>query len=113
MGNDKETTKWTTADEALLIQTLALEKSKGNWGDNNPKPVAFTACEVALAGSECASGGIAKGVPAIKSQWQRVCIIWASILSSNKNVSSSSKSMTLSKSSVACQVLVGMMTTRW
>ena len=75
MGNDKEKTKWTSADKALLVETLAKEKAKGNWGDNNPKPVAFTACEVALAGSESISGGIAKGIQAIKSRWQRVCAL--------------------------------------
>jgi hypothetical protein len=67
MGNDKEKTRWTSADEALLIETLAREKAKGNWGDNNPKPMAFTSCEVALAGSESVSGSIAKGIQAIKS----------------------------------------------
>lgn len=75
MGNDKEKTKWTSADEALLVETLARERSKGNWGDNNPKPSAFTACEVALAGSERISGGVPKCIQTIKSRWQRVRII--------------------------------------
>jgi hypothetical protein len=74
MGNDKEKTKWTTADEAILVETLAKERAKGHWGDNNPKPVAFTACETALAGSERISGGCPKGIQAIKSRWQRVCV---------------------------------------
>jgi hypothetical protein len=72
MGNDKEKTKWTSADEALLIEVLTREKAKGTWGDNNPKPIAFTACETALAGSEAVSGGSVKGIQAIKSRWQRV-----------------------------------------
>src|ERR1700731_3056430 len=67
MRNDKETTRWTSADEALLVKTLAREKAKGNWGDNNLKPVAFTACKVALAGSESILGGITKEIQAIKS----------------------------------------------
>jgi len=68
----KGSTKWTAADEATLVETLIKEKRKANWGDNNPKPVAFTAVEVALAGSELVSGGAPKGVAAIKSRWQRV-----------------------------------------
>ena len=69
---DKTSTKWTVADEALLIETLIKQKLTGNWGDNNPKPVAWTACENALVGSEEVSGGSTKTVPAIKSCWQWV-----------------------------------------
>jgi hypothetical protein len=69
---DKTSTKWTAAAEALLVETLIKQKLTGNWGDNNPKPVAWTACENALAGSEEASGGCPKTVVAIKSRWQRV-----------------------------------------
>ena len=75
MGNDKEKTRWTSADEVLLVETLAREKAKGNWGNNSPKPVVFTACEVALAGRGSVSGGTAKGIQAIKSRWQRVCAL--------------------------------------
>ena len=60
-------------DEATLVETLVKERSKGNWGDNNPKLIAYTACEAALAGSEKVSGGSPKTVQAIKNQWQRVC----------------------------------------
>jgi hypothetical protein len=76
MGKDKESTRWTSADEAVLVETLVKEKAKGMWGDNNPKPAAWTACEAALAGSEKVSGGGPKVVAAItgKSQWQRVYI---------------------------------------
>jgi hypothetical protein len=69
---EKSSRKWTTADEATLLQTLRSEKANGSWGDNNPKPSAYTACELALAGSEKVSGGGPKGVSAIKSRWQRV-----------------------------------------
>jgi hypothetical protein len=65
----KSVTKWTTADEAKLIEVLVKEKRMGSWGDNNPKPSAYTAAEVALAGSEKRSGGPPKTVSAIKSRW--------------------------------------------
>ena len=87
MENDKERTTQTSADKALLIKTLAREKAKGNWGDNNLKPVAFTACEMALAGSESVSGGIAKGIQAIKSQWQQVCALGKSYIHLNDSSS--------------------------
>ncbi|KAH9030038.1 hypothetical protein EDB85DRAFT_1891771 [Lactarius pseudohatsudake] len=41
---DKTSAKWTQANDAMLLQTLADEKTKNNWGDNNPKNVAWTAC---------------------------------------------------------------------
>jgi hypothetical protein len=72
MAAEKSSTRWTSADEALLVQTLQIQKADGNWGDNNPKPTAYTACEAALSGGEKLSGGSAKSVQAIKSRWQRV-----------------------------------------
>jgi hypothetical protein len=64
---EKNSTAWTKVDEATLVQTLIKQKLHGNWGDNNPRPVAFTKCEKALAGSEARSGGTAKNVIAIKN----------------------------------------------
>ncbi|KAH9037598.1 Myb/SANT-like DNA-binding domain-containing protein [Lactarius pseudohatsudake] len=69
---DKVSVKWTLADEATLLQTLADEKTKNNWGDNNPKKVAWTACERTLADSERRSGGTPKTAQAIKNRWQRL-----------------------------------------
>ncbi|KAI9452920.1 Myb/SANT-like DNA-binding domain-containing protein [Lactarius psammicola] len=69
---EKNVTKWSCVDEATLVHTLAEQKTKGNWGDNNPKKSAWTACEIALAGSEKVSGGSAKAQPVIKSRWQRL-----------------------------------------
>jgi len=63
---------WTSEDEAVLVHTLLNEKSKGNWGDNNPKKQAWSACEAALAGSEKATKSCCKDVSSIKSCWQRV-----------------------------------------
>ena len=38
-------TKWSDADNALLVTTMATQKVEGYWGDNNLKSVAWTACE--------------------------------------------------------------------
>ncbi|KAH9013975.1 hypothetical protein EDB85DRAFT_1899423 [Lactarius pseudohatsudake] len=63
---------WSEADKATLVHTLASEKAKSNWGDNGPKKVAWTVCEVALLDSEKTSGGTPKTFQSIKNQWQRV-----------------------------------------
>ncbi|KAF8260594.1 hypothetical protein EI94DRAFT_1747973, partial [Lactarius quietus] len=34
-------TKWSQCNEALLVHTLADQKAKGEWGDNNPKKAAW------------------------------------------------------------------------
>jgi hypothetical protein len=73
---EKSSTKWSSSDEATLISTLCTEKRLGNWGDNNPKPSAYTACERALRDSKKISGGVHKGVSAIKSRWQRVRLLF-------------------------------------
>jgi hypothetical protein len=64
---DKSMTKWTSTNEALLVETLSKEKAKGHWGDNNLKPLAYVACETALVGSKNVSGGGPKTISAIKS----------------------------------------------
>ncbi|KAI9431664.1 Myb/SANT-like DNA-binding domain-containing protein [Lactarius indigo] len=69
---DKNAVKWSQADEAMLLQTLADEKAKANWGDNNPKKIAWTACERTLMDSEKKSGGTPKTIQAIKNRWQRL-----------------------------------------
>jgi len=58
---------WTNKDKVLLIYTLLEERSKGNWGDNNPKKQAWVAYEAALAGSEKATKCCHKDILAIKS----------------------------------------------
>ncbi|KAH8992743.1 Myb/SANT-like DNA-binding domain-containing protein [Lactarius hatsudake] len=73
MKKDKDAmNRWSEADEATLVHTLASEKAKSNWGDNGPKKVAWTACEVALLGSEKTSGGSPKTLQSIKNRWQRI-----------------------------------------
>jgi hypothetical protein len=82
MGNskDKSSTTWRREDEATLVQILKQQKASGNWGDNNPKKVAWTACETALAGSEVMSGGAPKTLVSIKNRWQRVQFVSSNLL---------------------------------
>jgi hypothetical protein len=72
MVNDNRQTKWSRDDEAILVQTLRLQKASGNWRVTTPKKSAWAACEKALAGSEVVSGGASKTLVAIKNRWQRV-----------------------------------------
>jgi hypothetical protein len=67
----KTSTAWSTKDETILIETLVQQKLAGNWGDNNPKKAAWTACEATLASKE-KPGAVPKNVNAIKNCWQRV-----------------------------------------
>ncbi|KAH8993776.1 Myb/SANT-like DNA-binding domain-containing protein [Lactarius akahatsu] len=69
---DKNPVKWSQADKAMLLQTLVDEKAKANWGDNNPKKVAWTACERALTDSKKKSGETPKSIQSIKNRWQRL-----------------------------------------
>lgn len=73
ISKEKISSTWSGDDEAMLVRTMKKAKEDGKWGDNNPKPTAWTACVEALSGSEGASGGAPKGAKAIKSRWQRVC----------------------------------------
>ncbi|KAH8978076.1 Myb/SANT-like DNA-binding domain-containing protein [Lactarius hatsudake] len=73
MKKDKDAmNRWSEADEATLVHTLASEKAKSNWGDNGPKKVVWTACKVTLLGSEKTSGGSPKTLQSIKNRWQRI-----------------------------------------
>jgi hypothetical protein len=78
--NQKLTCIWSRDDEAKLVQAMMRQKELGNFGDNNPRKIAWTACETALAGSEIISGGAAKNIGSIKNRWQRVHIIFLSFL---------------------------------
>ena len=71
----KGKSKWSEADEALLVQTLTDQKVDGYWGDNNPKATAWQACLVALAGSKKESGGAPKGINVLKSWWWKVHLV--------------------------------------
>ena len=63
-----ENSKWSEADEALLIHTLTEQKVDGHWGGNNPKATTSQACLIVLAGSEKESGGAPKGITILKSR---------------------------------------------
>lgn len=105
----KSSSKWTDADDATLVQTLTKEKADGNWGDNNPKKCAWTACEKALRGSEEASGGAPKLEASIKNRWQKVSTCVCMRIYYMFLIFSSSKQNTRrSKSSVGSQALDGM-----
>ena len=69
---DKKTATWTLADDTTLVHTLADQKIAGNWGDNNPKPKAWTECEKKLEGSEICSGGLPKIGNILRNRWQKV-----------------------------------------
>ena len=68
----KDTNKWSDLDDVTLLQTMASEKAKGNWGDNGPKKAAYTKCKKALKGSEKISGGTPKTTKTCRSRWNRV-----------------------------------------
>lgn len=51
---------WNKDLEALLVCALQKAKDEGKWGDNNPKPAAWTDYVTKLAGSEKQSGGGSK-----------------------------------------------------
>jgi hypothetical protein len=63
---------WSRDDEATLVRALKQAKVDSLWGDNNPKEAAWTACVVALSGSEKVSGGGPKDDKVLKRRWQRV-----------------------------------------
>ncbi|KAI9429510.1 hypothetical protein H4582DRAFT_2089058 [Lactarius indigo] len=71
-NSDKNSSKWTDPDDAILVHTLTQEKANSNWGDNNPKKTTWTVCKLALKGSEKVSGGKPKDVVAIKNRWQKL-----------------------------------------
>jgi hypothetical protein len=99
--------RWSQSDEALMLDTLTDMKREGkHWGDNNPRPEAWTKCEGVLKGSEKRSGGGPKTAKSIKSRWNRVSTpSWTRC--TNDNVHSSNKSTTVSRSSDACLALDG------
>ncbi len=67
------TVKWSTSDDAKLVDFLVLEKGRIGGTDNgNFKPESWTKAVDILAGSESISGGIRKDAASIKSHWQKV-----------------------------------------
>ena len=82
VSKEKEKTSfaWSCDDEATLVRTLKKAKEDGKWGDNNPKPTAWTACVEVLSNSKKASGGVPKGAKSIKNRWQCVCVYYISYM---------------------------------
>ena len=62
---------WKSQDSALLIDTLLKEREAGQ-SDTGFKPVAWTACAIALKGSEVKSGGIAKTASSARDHFAKV-----------------------------------------
>ena len=68
--------KWTQANEVTMVHMLdEAKKIKGHWGDNNPKPPAWTMCKEALKGSEKRSGGVPKTTKSISNRWNQVSLL--------------------------------------
>ena len=67
-------TKWSSSDEATLIDTLLKARDEGLQSENGWKPTAYTLAEQALEGSEVMSGGVKKTLQPIKTRWQRVSV---------------------------------------
>jgi len=63
---------WKSQDSALLIDTLLKEREAGHQSDTGFKPVAWTACAIALKGSEVKSGGIAKTASSARDHFAKV-----------------------------------------
>jgi hypothetical protein len=102
-----ESSKWSEADEALLVETLTLQKAAGAWGDNNPKATAWQACQKALAGSEKESGGAPKVISVLKSRWQKVRPGYVHVCA-YLMICSSKWNMSLSRGSAISPELAGM-----
>jgi hypothetical protein len=93
-SKDKANATWSRNDEAILVRALKKAKDDGQWGDNNPKDVAWNACVAALHGSEKVSGGAPKNAKVVRRRWQRVrthhisCVVCVSscLFSSNRNM---------------------------
>lgn len=87
---------------------MTAQKAGTSWGDNNPKPTAWVACEKALTGSEKESGGVPKTVGILKSCWQKVGLDYVCVCA-YLTICSSKRNMILSKSSAIYQDLAGTM----
>lgn len=100
--------RWSEADDALLVETMTVEKAAGRWGDNNPKSTAWVACETALAGSEEESGGAHKTITVLKSRWQKVRLDYVHVCT-YLTLYSSKRNMILSRSSAIYRDSAGTM----
>lgn len=75
---------WKSQNSALLINTLLKECKAGHQSDIGFKPVAWTACAIALKGSEVKSRGIAKTASIVwRKAVQSVCeLLMVSLIAS-------------------------------
>ena len=64
--------KWTARDAETLVETLQQQKKESHQADSGWKALVWTACEVALRGSEKISEGGPKTASSCLSRWGRV-----------------------------------------
>lgn len=65
----KKKAKWTSSNDAILVETLKTEQAKGNQSDNGWKASVWTACEKALAGSEVKTSSGVKNAKGCQDRW--------------------------------------------
>lgn len=72
----KSETKWSSADEATLVEVLKKAQAEGLQSESGWKPTVWARAEEALRESSAESGlgGAPKTEKPIKSRWQRVSI---------------------------------------
>jgi hypothetical protein len=63
---------WKLADDETLLECLRQQQAAGHQSDTGFKPVAWTACALALKGSEKLSGGSPKTVKGCKDHFGTV-----------------------------------------
>jgi hypothetical protein len=80
--------KWTSADDATLIEVLRDQQSAGNQADNGWKKAVWVAAVQVLAGSEKLSGGPGGAAKKAKSCQDRFSTV--SYISDNGSSASSS-----------------------
>ena len=68
----RKNARWRKEDDQVSIDTLKMQQSKGNQTDSGWKHTVWTACEVALQGSEKDSGGGPKTERRCKEHWHSV-----------------------------------------
>ena len=68
--------KWSSADDATLIQVLTDQQAAGNQADNSWKRCVWQAACTELAGSELHSGGAPKTASKCHTRWDKVNIFY-------------------------------------
>jgi hypothetical protein len=72
LGKPKKASWKLAADDETLVECLKQQQAAGNQSDTGFKPVAWTACVIALRGSEKRSGGGPKTAKSCKDHFGAV-----------------------------------------